>query len=506
MNMRGLNRESHVSRYHFKSWLQLDDNNLSAGQQLAVNYFTVAIILFFAQILFGLLAAIQFIVPSFLYETLDFSVNRMVHINAMIVWMLYGFIGCVYWLLEEESGTEIVGLKLGHIAFWVFTVVIVLVVLVYLLVQIGPGKDSSLWFINEGREYIEAPRWADIGIVAFILIFFYNVVATFSKGKWSGIAGVLTLDLIALAGLYVAGMFYMTNISHEQYWWWWVIHLWIEATWEVLVGVIMAWSLMKLLGVRRKITQIWLYIEVALLFGSGILGLGHHYYWIGMPEYWLTIGAVFSALEPIPLVAMVVHAVYDSGTFHFKNGNHPALAWIIAQAFGNFFGAGVWGFMQTLPQINLYTHGTQWTASHGHLAFFGAYATINIAFFYLAVQHWRGDVWMGGGSQHAWRWKWALGLLNGGVLGMSIALLIAGYEQSFIERAVEGSTWAGYFSAQNSPSFQHAMGWRLFFGGMTGGGFILLVWDLLTIGRGETMKTPEIIELRSGLEIDINRP
>jgi nitric oxide reductase subunit B len=75
----------------------------------------------------------------------------------------------------------------------------------YLLVQIGPGKDSSLWFINEGREYIEAPRWADIGIVVVMLIFFYNVVATFSKGKWSGIAGVLTLDLVALAGLYVAG-------------------------------------------------------------------------------------------------------------------------------------------------------------------------------------------------------------------------------------------------------------------------------------------------------------
>ena len=55
------------------------------------------------------------------------------------------------------------------------------------------------------------------------------------------------------------------------------------------------------------------------------------------------------------------------------------MAWIIAQAFGNFFGAGVWGFMHTLPQINYYTHGTQVTASHGHLAFFGAYAVIVLA-------------------------------------------------------------------------------------------------------------------------------
>jgi nitric oxide reductase subunit B len=85
-------------------------------------------------------------------------------------------------------------------------------------------------------------------------------------------------------------------------------------------------------------------------------------------------------------------------------------------------------------------------------------------------------------------------LLNGGVLGMTIALLIAGYEQSFIERAVEGSTWGGYFSAQNHPSFQNAMIWRLFFGGVTFAGFILLVWDLLTIGKGEARVAPEIVE------------
>jgi nitric oxide reductase subunit B len=194
-NTNTLSEKSRICRNSFKAWVQLDSNNLSDGQQLAVKYFTVAIILFFAQILFGMLAATQFIYPRFLYEILDFSVNRMIHINAMIIWMLYGFIGCVYWFIEDESGTEIVGLKLGNIAFWLLTSAVTVVVLVYLLVQIGPGKDSSLWFINEGREYIEAPRWADIGIVVVMLIFFYNVVATFSKGKWSGIAGVLTLDL-----------------------------------------------------------------------------------------------------------------------------------------------------------------------------------------------------------------------------------------------------------------------------------------------------------------------
>jgi len=241
---------------------------------------------------------------------------------------------------------------------------------------------------------------------------------------------------------------------------------------------------MKTLGVSRKIVTTWLYIEVALMFGSGILGLGHHYFWIGTPEYWLTIGGFFSALEPIPLVAMVVHAVYDSGVKHMKGNNNPALAWLIAHAFGNFFGAGVWGFMHTLPQINLYTHGTQWSASHGHLAFFGAYATIVIAMIYIAMREVRlKDSFGSDLPDGGWKWKWALGLLNLGVVGMSIALLISGYEQSFIERAVGGSTWLGYFTAQIHPWFVQGMWWRMVFGFVTAIGIVLLVWDLLTIGK-----------------------
>ena len=466
----------------------VDDHpaSLKPGQRLALYYFTAAMVLFVAQIAFGIVVGLQYLYPDLFFNTLDFSVARMVHINALIVWLLMGFLGCIYWLVEDEAGCNLVAARLAFANFWILTTAVTIVVAVYLFVQIGPGELQTIWLINEGREYIEAPRWADIGIVICLLIFFYNVAATFMRGRWSGISGVLVLDLIALAALYLAGMYFTPNISVDQHWWWWVVHLWVEATWEVLVGCIMAWGLIRTLGANRRIVTTWLYVEVAMMFGSGILGLGHHYFWIGTPEYWLTIGGFFSALEPIPLVAMVVHAVYDAGRHRFKSTNHPALAWLIAHAFGNFFGAGVWGFMHTLPQINVYTHGTQWTSSHGHLAFFGAYATIVIAAIYLAIQKARGDVWMSGGLPRGWTWKWSLALLNIGVLGMAVALLIAGYEQSFIERALGGSTWSAYFKGQQTPWFVQAMVWRMVFGWVTAGGLALLLWDLLTIGRGET--------------------
>jgi len=463
------------------------------SQKLAMNYFRVALVLFGAQLLMGLIAAIQFVYPGFLFEVFDFNVARMVHINALVVWMLYAMIGSVYFMLPDETGIEAVGIKLGKLAFWVLTAAVAVVVLVYIFIQVGSASESTIWFINEGREYIEAPRWADIGIVVVVLIFYYNVLATYKlSNKKTGIMTVMVADLFALAGLYLCGMFFTDNITMDQYWWWWVIHLWVEATWEVFVGTLAAYGLIKILGAKREIVEMWLWIEVLMLFGSGILGLGHHYFWIGTPEYWWEIGALFSALEPVPLVAMFVHVLYDWGkeqghcevtcepgsTAHAVN-NTPAMSWIALNAFGNFLGAGIWGFFHTLPQVNIYTHGTQFTAAHGHLAFFGAYATILIGMMYLSVQNAYGIKKM----SMTFKSKMAVGLITFGVLGMTVALTIAGYEQVLVERADLGGGWDAYFIAQELPWYVQAQGWRLTMGLVTFVGFVYLAWDLLTIGN-----------------------
>jgi len=461
----------------------------SESKKLAMMYFRVAIILFGAQLLMGLIAAIQFLAPNFLFEVFDFNVARMVHINALVVWMLYAMIGSVYYLLPDEAGVETVGVGLGKLAFWVLTAAVAVVVLVYIFIQVGPGKESTIWLINEGREYIEAPRWADIGIVVVVLIFYWNVFATYMKGKQTGILTVLVADLLALAGLYLAGMFFTDNISMDQFWWWWVIHLWVEATWEVFVGSLAAYGLIKIIGAKREIVEMWLWIEVLMLFGSGILGLGHHYFWIGTPEYWWEIGALFSALEPVPLVAMFVHVLYDWGKEQGKAkaegkegavmNNGPAMAWIVTNAFGNFLGAGIWGFFHTLPQVNIYTHGTQFTAAHGHLAFFGAYATILIGMMYLGIQGAYGIDKL----KATFKSKMAIFLITFGVVGMTIALTIAGYEQVLVERAELGAGWNAFFVAQDLPWYVQAQTWRAIMGVVTFIGFVYLVLDLLTIGK-----------------------
>jgi nitric oxide reductase subunit B len=90
-----------------------------------------------------------------------------------------------------------------------------------------------------------------------------------------------------------------------------VIHLWIEGAWELIAAALTAFILIKLTGVERSVVEKWLYVELGLFLFTGIAGTGHHYYWLGTPKYWLWVGGIFSALEPLPILLMVVDSYRD---------------------------------------------------------------------------------------------------------------------------------------------------------------------------------------------------
>jgi len=449
------------------------------SQQLALKYLTAAIALFGVMIIAGLLSACYYVHPDLLFGILHFNIAKILHIDTMIIWLLMGFMGAIYWFLPGEFGRELAGIKAAEILFYVFCVAVAVVAVVFIFVQYGGSDEAALWLINQGRKYVEAPRWAAISVVVVMAVFAYNVLGTaYAARKITGVTAVLMVDLIPLLALYLIAFPAISNMSVDLFWWWWLVHLWVEATWEVLIGCIMALTLMQLLGTSRRIVETWLYIEVALVLGTGILGLGHHYFWIGTPSYWLAIGGFFSALEPLPLLGMVVHAIYDAGTHRMKTTNQPAFYWMLAEAFGNFLGAGVWGFMITLPQINLYAHGTQWTVSHGHFAFWGAYACGVLSVVYLVLQKTRGLTHVDGAL-----WKWSFAALNLGIVGMVGGLLVSGVAQAFVERAIGGSTHAAFIAGQENQWFVEGMVTRLVFGFVFAAGYVVLVWDMVTLGK-----------------------
>jgi len=79
--------------------------------------------------------------------------------------------------------------------------------------------------------------------------------------------------------------------------------------------------------------------------------------------------------------------------------------------------------------------------------------------------------------------KMAIFLITFGVLGMTVALTIAGYEQVLVERAELGAGWDAYFVAQALPWMKQAMMWRMIMGWVTFAGFVYLFIDLLTIAK-----------------------
>jgi nitric oxide reductase subunit B len=338
------------------------------SQSVAKLYFFGATSIFALQLLFGLAGAIHYVAPTLIpVDILPFSVARMVHTNALVVWLLLGFFGSTFYLLPEETESELFSTRMAQVQFWLFYVAAVIAVVGYL-------------FGNyDGRSYLEQPIYIKLGIVVVCTLFLINSTMTVLRGRRTVISNILMLGLWGTVVFFLFAFYTPANMVIDKIFWWWVVHLWVEGVWELIMASILAFLLIKLTGVDREIVEKWLYVIVGAALFSGILGTGHHYYWIGTPGYWQWIGSIFSAIEPLPFFAMVLFAFGMVWKGRRDHPNKAALLWSLGTAVTAFFGAGVWGFLHTLSSVNYYTHGTQLTAAHGHLAFYGAYAMVNIA-------------------------------------------------------------------------------------------------------------------------------
>ncbi|MGF1863605.1 cbb3-type cytochrome c oxidase subunit I, partial [Photobacterium profundum] len=270
------------------------------SQSVATPYFIFALILFTGQIIFGLVMGLQYVVGDFLAGAIPFNVARMVHTNLLIVWLLFGFMGAAYFLVPEESETELYSPKLAILLFWVFAAAGTLTILGYLLVPYSTLAQitGNEYFPTMGREFLEQPTITKIGIVIVCLGFLFNIGMTILRGRKTVINMVLITGLIGLAVFFLFSFYNPENIAMDKLFWWFVVHLWVEGVWELIMGAILAFILIKITGVDREIIEKWLYVIIAMALISGLLGTGHHFFWLATPGYWQWVGSVFSALEP----------------------------------------------------------------------------------------------------------------------------------------------------------------------------------------------------------------
>ncbi|MCO5143592.1 MAG: cbb3-type cytochrome c oxidase subunit I [Oligoflexia bacterium] len=388
------------------------------SQKVAYWFFAVSMLLFSLQLVYGFIMGFAHMGYDGLHNIIPFNVARATHTNLLVMWLLSGFMGAAYYIIPEEAEREILSVKWAYVQLIAFVVVGITAII---------GFHFQWW---EGRKFLEIPRPLDYLVVVDVLLFIGLIGGTIWRGKkYTTTSLVLFFGLLTAALLYLPGMIETDHQTHDSYWRWWVVHLWVEGVWELIMGAILCFLLIKLTGVDREIIEKWLYIIVGFTFLSGILGTGHHYYYIGTPRYWLMVGGVFSALEPLAFLGMAIYAIAMARKGNKIIDNRAALLWTLGTAIMSFVGAGFLGFAHTLPQVNMYTHGTLVTAMHGHMAFWGAYASLVLGLITYAM-----PLLTGRKLQDSKASIFAFWTSNIGMTAMTIAFGIAGVAQVYLER------------------------------------------------------------------------
>ena len=426
------------------------------SQQVAYWYFAVAMALFGLQIVFGLLSAAKYLGPDPLLYILPFDVTKMIHTNLLIVWVLTGFMGATYWLIPEESQTELYSVKLAYVQLGLWAAMGLTAVIGY------------LFRYGTGNKLLEQPLPHKLVIVAVMLMFLFNVGMTIWRARrFTTTEGVLLLGLGGAAVLFLPALIPFENYTVSIFYRWWTIHLWVEGVWEMIQGSFLAYLLIRLSGADREVMEKWLYVIVGLVFIAGILGTAHHYYWVGVPAYWLPIGGFFSALEPLALVGMAMYAYFAMRRSGLNHPNVLAIHWTIGSAVFTLFGAGLLGLAHTWPSVNKWTHGTLITAMHGHAAFYGAYVMIVLAMISYALP----AISPSRPERGTATGYFAFWLQMAGMFGMTLSFATAGIGQVYLERILG----LGYLDTQLKIQVHFLM--LIITGSIFATGAALFIWD-----------------------------
>jgi nitric oxide reductase subunit B len=409
---------------------------LTPSQLKAAKYFLVVILLFLLQTNFGGLLAHYTVHPgSFWFPIVStlipYSWAKSWHLQLAIFWIATTWVASAIYLAPIIGGREPV--KQGLLVQLLF-VAILLVALGSLLGEIlgikGLLGGAWFWLGHQGWEFLELGRLWQIllfvGLIFWLLIVYRAIghhIKLGHKDEFTSLIWFYIFSAILVVAFFGFGLFYGkgSHLTVADYWRWFVVHIWVESVFEFFGVAIISLLLVAMgLASARAALMVALF-TAAITFLSGIIGTAHHYFWYGGPAWWIGWGAIFSSMEPVPLLALVVRSLKEYTSIKETGKEFPykwPLYFLVASSFWNFLGAGIFGFLINLPIINYYEHGTYLTMHHAHQALFGTYGMLSIA---LLLFSWRGLV-----DKAHWNdgiLKLSFWGLNGGLFLMSLGTL-----------------------------------------------------------------------------------
>ncbi len=429
------------------------------SQRATVKYFWTVAGLALLQIVMGVITAHYGVEGNGFYgikidDYLPYTVTRTWHTQLGIFWIATAWLAAGLFIAPAVGGAEPKGQRLGVDVLFGALVIVVLGSMAgeWLSVkQMLPG-ELWYWFGHSGYEYIDPGKIWQIALLAGLFLWLFLMARAILPAlrRDDDQRPILTLFLIsaiAIAGFYGAalGAGRHTSLSMAEYWRWWVVHLWVEGFFEVFATVVIAFlfarlGLVGLKSAARASTQ-----GATIYLGGGIIGTLHHLYFAGTPAVVMALGAVFSALEVVPLLFVGFEAWENlkrtTGARWMTQYKWP-IYFFVAVAFWNLVGAGLFGFMINPPIALYYMQGLNTTPVHGHAALFGVYGMLGIGLMLFTLRALNpGAVWRDGLIRFSF-WTTNLGLMA--MVGLS--LLPVGLAQTW------ASVETGYWYAR-SPEF-----------------------------------------------------
>ncbi|MEA4856348.1 nitric-oxide reductase large subunit [Solidesulfovibrio sp.] len=364
------------------------------GQRALVKFFVAAALLFLVQVLLGGATAHYRAEPGSFYgfdlaALLPSNLLRTWHLQAAIFWIatsvVAGGLLLAQALGEKEPRGQVPAI---HALFGALVVVVVGSLLgEYAGINQWLG-DLWFWFGHQGWEFLDLGRaWQillAVGLVGWVGLLLRSVLPALRDPQRREITVLFFLAALAIPVFYLPAFFFgsTTHFTVVYNWRFWIIHLWVEGFFELFVTVMVAVTFFRLGLVARQTAVRVVYLDAILFLGSGIVGTGHHWYFSGQSTLNMSLSALFSAMEVVPLTLLTLDA-WDFVKLtrsrcdvcgQAVNIPHKwAFYFLMAVGFWNFVGAGVFGFLINLPIVSYFEVGTILTPNHGHLALMGVF-------------------------------------------------------------------------------------------------------------------------------------
>lgn len=370
-------------------------------QKATFKFFYVAILLFFLQVSSGLITINDFInwlgkLGIHLLNDIPITISRSWHLMLSLYWISTCWIASSIFILPILAKKEVPGqLRLINILFVLLFVLVAGSLVGMVMGPLGLMGEWWYWLGHQGWEFVDFGKLYQV--LLMIIFVLWGVVvyrgikpAFIVKERW-GLPNWIMYSVIGIPILFLSGFVAKpeTNFVIADFWRWMVIHMWVEAFFEVFITVIVSY-LMVLMGLVSKQAAVRVvYFATVLFLGTGLLGISHNFYWNAKPVATMALGSVFSTLQFVPLILLTVEAwrfknmpkiaVGDVDSKSLQNFGFPVVfKFLVAVNFWNFFGAGVLGIIINLPIMNYFEHGTYLTVNHAHAALMGVYGNISL--------------------------------------------------------------------------------------------------------------------------------